>query len=564
MFSFFNLLSKNLKFNFSILVFLYFLVYAFELLSISLIFPIIKILSDNTYPEILFNFLSFIKLEQIVYKKNFFLIILGFFLLLFILRTLFLYLKEKYEQNFYSDFQLHLKKKLLNVLYYTFDPLGKKNKSTEMITLIIDDVDNYNGHNKSMMIIITDVFIISIFASFLIILDYRIFFLSFIILSILSVIYIKLTSKTFYSISNKRRIYYKKKLGDLSIIFFGFIELKLAKKIKNFFKTYLEGEKEYLKINIQKTLLSIVPKISFEIFLVISISVILSVTFLLDVNNQIALVATFTVISFRLFPKASTIVTNIQNLKSFNKSKKKIEEILKNNNFKKDQSSVKIKNWTNISFKNIFYKYKNRKILDYTFLKLEINKSHLITGDNGSGKSTLVKLIVGLLKNKNLRIRLNNQRIISSIQDLDMRISYVPQKPYLFDASIYENVTFNKIYNSKDAQFKKISKITGIDEIIKKNNLNYLSKIGEEGKLLSGGEGKKISLARALYLKPSLLVLDEVLDSLDVNSQSRLIKYLTKEIKNLTIIMISHNQKIRKKFNIVYKLKKGKLLSLKS
>ena len=70
---------------------------------------------------------------------------------------------------------------------------------------------------------------------------------------------------------------------------------------------------------------------------------------------------------------------------------------------------------------------------------------------------------------------------IPSIQELDIKIAYVPQKPYLFAASIYENVTFNKVYNHKDNLFKKISKLIGLSEIIKKNNLNYLSNIGEDG-----------------------------------------------------------------------------------
>ena len=89
MFSFFNFLDKNLKQKFLILVFLYFLAYAFELISISLIFPIIKVLSDNTFPDIFYDILLFLNIEYIVYKENFFLLILGVFLVIFILRTVF-------------------------------------------------------------------------------------------------------------------------------------------------------------------------------------------------------------------------------------------------------------------------------------------------------------------------------------------------------------------------------------------------------------------------------------------------------------------------------------------
>ncbi len=563
MFSFFNLLDQNLKQKFLILVFLYFLAYAFELISISLIFPIIKILSDNTFPEIFYDILLFLNINDIVYKKNFFLLILGVFLAIFILRTVFLFFKEKYQLYFYLNFDLFLKKNLLNILYHNFDPLGKKNKSSETVTTFIDDVGNYTQHNSSLVEIITDTFITIMFASFLIALDYRIFFLSLIILGILSFIYIKITSKKFFSISRIRRIYYKKKLGELNTIFFGFTELKLAKKINNFFKSYLNSEKEYLKLNIHKAILNLIPKITFEIFLVLSISTMLLLSFLLDVDDQVALVATFSIISFRLFPKVASIIKNFQNLKVYYKSKKTIENILLKKDIKQDQKLEKIKKWDSIFFKNISYKYKKRKILNNAFLKLKYNQSHLITGDNGSGKSTLIKLLIGLLKNKHSRIYLNGKKRIPSIQELDIKIAYVPQKPYLFAASIYENVTFNKVYNHKDNLFKKISKLIGLSEIIKKNNLNYLSNIGEDGKLLSGGEGKKICLARALYLKPQLLILDEILDSLDVKSQLRLINYITKKSKNLTSILISHNQNLVKDFKNVYEVRNGKLLKLK-
>ena len=176
MFSFYNLLDQNLKQKFLILVFLYFLAYAFELISISLIFPIIKILSDNTFPDIFYDILLFLNIKNIIYKKNFFLLILGVFLAIFILRTVFLFFKEKYQLYFYLNFDLFLKKNLLNILYHNFDPLGKKNKSSETVTTFIDDVGNYTQHNSSLVEIITDTFITIMFASFLIALDYRIFF----------------------------------------------------------------------------------------------------------------------------------------------------------------------------------------------------------------------------------------------------------------------------------------------------------------------------------------------------------------------------------------------------
>ena len=512
-------------------------------------------MSDGSYPEFLINFLAKFKIEELINYEYFFLILLSSFFFLFILRTIFMYAKDKFQYKYYLDFQIFIRNKLLKIFYSNFNPLSKQNISSETITLMMDDVENFASHNQCLLSIIPEVILTCIFSIFLFILDYRIFILSFSLLCILSYFYVKLTNIKYYSISFKRRYYYNKKLSDLQKIFFGFIELKLAKKINFFFKSYMQSEKKFIHINIRKSLLNLIPKLLFEFFLVLSVTIILFATYLFEAQNKIALIGTFVVISFRLFPKVSLINTNYQNLKTYSKSVHVIKNMLKEK-IKNKNNLVTIKKWNNIIFKNINFKYDRRIILKNVFFEIFFKKSYLIYGDNGSGKSTLAKILAGLNISKTTKIILDRKIQVSSLQDLNLKISYMPKKPYLFDASIYENVTFNKNYNSKDYLFKNIIKAIGVDEIIKKNNIDFQSKIGEEGKLLSGGEGKKICLARALYLKPQILILDELLNSIDYPSQIKIIKYLRKDQKNLTLIMITHN-KIFKKFLIlliIYKI----------
>ena len=553
-----DLLSKKLKIKFFFLILIYIFSYFFEIVSLSLVFPIIKVLSDGSYPEFLINFLAKFKIEELINYEYFFLILLSSFFFLFILRTIFMYAKDKFQYKYYLDFQIFIRNKLLKIFYSNFNPLSKQNKSSETITLMMDDVENFASHNQCLLSIIPEVILTCIFSIFLFILDYRIFILSFSLLCILSYFYVKLTNIKYYSISFKRRYYYNKKLSDLQKIFFGFIELKLAKKINFFFKSYMQSEKKFIHINIRKSLLNLIPKLLFEFFLVLSVTIILFATYLFEAQNKIALIGTFVVISFRLFPKVSLINTNYQNLKTYSKSVHVIKNMLKEK-IKNQNNLVTIKKWNNIIFKNINFKYDRRIILKNVFFEIFFKKSYLIYGDNGSGKSTLAKILAGLNISKTTKIILDRKIQVSSLQDLNLKISYMPQKPYLFDASIYENVTFNKNYNSKDYLFKNIIKAIGVDEIIKKNNIDFQSKIGEEGKLLSGGEGKKICLARALYLKPQILILVELLDSIDYPSQIKIIKYLRKDQKNLTLIMITHNKIFKKFFNFTYNLQNRKL-----
>ena len=205
-----------------------------------------------------------------------------------------------------------------------------------------------------------------------------------------------------------------------------------------------------------------------------------------------------------------------------------------------------------IEFKKVSYKYDEIDILKNINLKFEKGKKYAIVGPSGCGKSTILKLIMGQLTNFEGEIYIDNKNIsdydINSIYD---HFSYIDQNVYLFDTTIANNITlFNENYN-KD-RLNQVLIESSLNEFINSDEiLNYM--VGENGKNLSGGQKQRIAIARALFNKKSVIIMDEGTSSLDKKNSYLVEKKLLMN-PNITLILVSHNiqEELKSLFDNIY------------
>ena len=158
-------------------------------------------------------------------------------------------------------------------------------------------------------------------------------------------------------------------------------------------------------------------------------------------------------------------------------------------------------------------------------------------------------MILGLLKPTKGSILIDNKDLFDPKNKDNLihwrkNISYVPQKIFLLNSSISENIIISD--NSSKIDFRKINKAAEIScasEFINSLQKKYETKIGENGIFLSQGQKQRISIARALYKKPSILILDEVTSSLDNKTEKKVISSIEKEYEDITIFMVAHRLK---------------------
>ena len=234
--------------------------------------------------------------------------------------------------------------------------------------------------------------------------------------------------------------------------------------------------------------------------------------------------------------------------------KEKIKIINKNSEILKINGELEFKNI------NFIYEETNIKALSDINFKLKKGESLGIIGPVGSGKSTLLELIVrnydpmsGEILIDNLNLKKHNKNNIRE------NISYVPQTTFLFSDTIKNNIRFGK----NDAQIheiKKYSKVSCVSDEIEDFPQKFDSILGERGINLSGGQKQRIALARALIKKPKILLLDDCLSAVDLETENEITSNLLIETGNITKVIVSQRTSTIKKCNKIIVLKDGKII----
>lgn len=212
----------------------------------------------------------------------------------------------------------------------------------------------------------------------------------------------------------------------------------------------------------------------------------------------------------------------------------------------KNSNSEKI---SNIVFSNVCFSYNEKNLIKNFNAEFKENKKYLIRGESGSGKTTLINLLLGFEKLDSGNIFINGD--VCETEDILEKISIVRQETFLFNDTIRNNISLYediedenilKILNT--VNLTKFSSVEDLDTIIENSGIN-----------LSGGEKRRIMLARAIIKKKDVLILDEPLANLDKNN-AHLIEDLILKINDVTLIVISHtfSEEKLKEFDEIYSL----------
>ena len=336
----------------------------------------------------------------------------------------------------------------------------------------------------------------------------------------------------------------------------------IKNKFINLYKKNLKGQISNL---IYYKVIQGVPRILLE---QVTIFIILSITIYLFVSgknqNILPTLSLFTLASIRMIPgfnQISTLLTSYRFRKaSFDIVYKEFKKIEKLDLDKKNFEKINFKK--ELEFKNInfYHDQRNKNILKDINFRLKKNSMISFTGSSGSGKTTLLNIILGLIKPTSGEILIDNISHDLNNYNWQSKIGYVAQDVYLLDDTIENNIIFgrNKIKNEKN-HINNLVKILNLQELTNNQNGGLEMVVGDNGSRISGGEKQRIGIARALYGKPDVLIMDEATASLDYQTEKEIIKNL-KKIKGMTIIVVSHRNEPIKNSNVVLELKNSKII----
>ncbi|WP_168895771.1 ATP-binding cassette domain-containing protein [Enterobacteriaceae endosymbiont of Macroplea mutica] len=303
-------------------------------------------------------------------------------------------------------------------------------------------------------------------------------------------------------------------------------------------------------ININFLFIIIISKILFLKHMV-SISFIVSLFLCINILNHVILDIN------NIINKIHYILLSIQNVFKIFKKKPTVT-FVKHTFFFKRFISLKI---INLSF---YYPTNTiqTKILKNISLMITYKKKIAITGHNGCGKSTLLMLLTRAWDPTIGNIYLNNCNLKNiSLYMLRKQISIVPQKTDILNDTLMNNLLLNN-QNNNNINKKFLIKIlycVGLKKLLENNTQGLHMLLGENGRLLSGGELRKLAIARILLQNSNLILLDEPTTSLDKYSCKNILQMLFTKFKNKTMIFVTHDINILKKMDYIYYIDNGSI-----
>lgn len=199
--------------------------------------------------------------------------------------------------------------------------------------------------------------------------------------------------------------------------------------------------------------------------------------------------------------------------------------------------------------------------LEKIYLSIKAGEKIAIVGPSGAGKSTLFNLILRFYDPQSGGIALDNIDIkMLSLETLRSNIGIVPQDPFIFNASVYDNIAYGRM-GATSGEVHKAADMAFASEFIHALPQRYDTLLGEKGVRLSGGQKQRLAIARALLKDPLVLLLDEATNALDAHSEFMALKALEKGVTNRTTLIVAHRLSTIQSADRIIVLNEGKIVS---
>jgi ABC-type bacteriocin/lantibiotic exporter with double-glycine peptidase domain/CRP-like cAMP-binding protein len=202
----------------------------------------------------------------------------------------------------------------------------------------------------------------------------------------------------------------------------------------------------------------------------------------------------------------------------------------------------------------------DQEILDHISLDVPAGLTVAFVGRSGSGKSTLLRCLAGLLMPTSGAIEYDDL----DLRDLELvelrgKIGFVLQEPYLFDATIADNIAFGH-ENPDAARIHEAAAIANAAEFVERLPLGYQTRVGDSGLRLSTGQAQRLSIARAVYDQPPVLMMDEPTSALDSEAERAVKEGIERLMRGRTAFVVAHRLSTIRDADLICVLEQGRLV----
>jgi len=351
-------------------------------------------------------------------------------------------------------------------------------------------------------------------------------------------------------------------------------EIKIYNVSRFFVDRFLQAVTKYTNGYIKFNVISGLPRYLLETLLFVSVLGVLlvGVSSNIKMAQLIPMMTVLGLASLRLLPSINKIYSNTNMLHYSLNSLDIIYKILqdKEKPFLADRQAdngeplvLAKDNFIKLEGITFSYKESTPPIFSNLHLSIPINHTIALVGETGAGKSTLADILTGLLIPSSGKFYYAGCRITSeNMLEYRKKIGYVLQQTFLTDDTLEANIAFGVPEEQIDVErIQYAIKLSYLGPFVDTLKDGVKTKIGERGIKFSGGQKQRIGIARALYRKPEILIMDEATSSLDAYTESEIGKALKELSGKLTVIIIAHRLSTIQQTDIIYVLDKGNIVA---
>lgn len=278
----------------------------------------------------------------------------------------------------------------------------------------------------------------------------------------------------------------------------------------------------------------------------------------LQAGSFIAFIAIFS----QIIRPAKAIVVALSNIQAGQASGERILEILdKPIEIEDSPNAIPLPEFTDkIELRNVSFAYGERPILQNIDLVIQKGKTVALVGPSGVGKSTIADLVPRFYEATSGEVLIDGKNVKEyTMESLRSHMSFVTQEIILFNDSIFNNIALGR----PDAKMEDVihaAKVANAHDFIMETEDGYNTNIGDRGIRLSGGQRQRLSIARAVFKNPSILILDEATSALDTESEKSVQDALNNLMQGRTTLVIAHRLSTIKEADEIIIMQEGRIV----
>ena len=565
-----SILTKKQIISLNILFLLSFITMILEAAGIGLISRFVQSLTSESIND------SFLKIVHIFNfnpsnKKELITVIIYFMFFIYTVKALYLTFFSYAQTKLLADLRVSLSNKLFNIYLNKPFQFHLRNNSSKLIRNI-DEISLVVSLFQFLILLITELVVLVGVSIFIILYEPigSLIVISF--LSIFGYVFYKKVQIRAKEWGIGRQFHSGLRIKQLREGFTSIKYIKILNRINEVLKVFTNNNIKLNSYEIKQNFTDSLPRLWLEWLVIVGFILLIIIMLFLnkDFTYIVSVLGLFAAAAFRLMPSLTRIMNSIQkiiyNRPAIDIVYKEFQDYDKNLRAKKDNLN-KLQFYKKINFKSVSFKYSgsDKLILDNLNFTIEAGSIVGIIGESGSGKTTLINLILGLLEPTDGEINIDNDDMLKNLPAWQNYIGYVPQDVYLVDDTIKKNIAFALPETTiNDEAVDLAIKKSKLDKLINNLDKGKNTQIGEFGDRLSGGQKQRISIARALYSNPRVLIFDEFTNSLDIETEKKIIEEIIDFKRDKTVIMIAHRLSTLKSCDSIYKIENSKIAKVEN